>query len=255
MAKLLGIPFNTACISLSRGQMTGKSIWKIMTIMRISCSEINSEGWQEAKLSSNYLQNYLKSKNLICLSQWSLVSVKQMKETGCLDCLFSPIAPRPQIIPQLLFFCNFVISHSNVVNFFQSIPPLNLSPLPSPHFPFFHLCVWLSSQLSDPSQQQLGQHWRELGPRRATPLVLVLCLLVFLFALVYVNVCGWPHACIRARLALSARSGFNWLMGTLLTLTVSVIQTQSRSHRLQQVSPLSIKANPLSPVRWRWGND
>lgn len=58
-----------------------------------------------------------------------------------------------------------------------------------------------------------------------------------------------------ARLASSARSGFNWLISTLLTLTVSVVQTLSRSHRLQQAPPLSIKANPLSPARWRWSND
>lgn len=52
-----------------------------------------------------------------------------------------------------------------------------------------------------------------------------------------------------ARLALSAQSGFNWMIGTLLTIAVGVIQTQNRSHRLQQALPLSIKANPLSPAR------
>lgn len=54
---------------------------------------------------------------------------------------------------------------------------------------------------------------------------------------------------VHVRLALSARSGFNWMIGTLLTLTVSVIQTLNRSHRLQQAFPLGFKANPLSPAR------
>lgn len=64
-------------------------------------------------------------------------------------------------------------------------------------------------------------------------------------------------ACVRthARLALSVRSGFNWMIDALLTLTVSVIQTLGRSHRLQQAPPLRIKANLLSPARWRWSND
>lgn len=55
-----------------------------------------------------------------------------------------------------------------------------------------------------------------------------------------------------ARLALSARSGFNWMTDVPLTAAVGVIQTPRRSHRLQQVPPLSIKANPLSPARWQW---
>lgn len=85
-----------------------------------------------------------------------------------------------------------------------------------------------------------------------------MCLLVFCLPVcMLMNPVGHTFAYVhtRARMALSARSGFNWMMDTLLTLTVSVIQTLNRSHRLQQASPLSIKANPLSPATRRWSND
>lgn len=55
-----------------------------------------------------------------------------------------------------------------------------------------------------------------------------------------------------ARSALSAWSGFNWMTGVPLTAAVGFIQTLRCSHRLQQVPPLSMKANPLSPARWHW---
>lgn len=59
----------------------------------------------------------------------------------------------------------------------------------------------------------------------------------------------FAHVHAHAHLASSAQSGFNWMIGTLLTLVVSVIQTLSRSHRLQQAPLLSIKANHVSPAR------
>lgn len=129
----------------------------------------------------------------------------------------------------------------------------------SSHFPhFFQPYIWLSVQLCDPSHQQLGQHWRELGPLQTIPGAGV-CVCVLLCVFVCLCVCWCVQLATRlhthARLALSAQSGFNWMIGTLLALTVSVIQTLSRSHRLQQASPLSIKANPLSPARLWWNSD
>lgn len=149
------------------------------------------------------------------------------------SCIISPL------------FCYFQMCSK----LFESIAFHSLR-VPISQLSFFHPCVWPSSQLCDPSHQQLGQHWRELGPRRATPSCVFCAGLCFCLPLCM----SIAYVLAHARLASSAQSGFNWLIGTLLTLAVSVVQTQSCSHRLQQVPPLSNKANPLSPVGWRWGN-
>lgn len=116
----------------------------------------------------------------------------------------------------------------------------------------FPVAFLFSMQLCDPSRQQLGQHRRELGPIEQSPGVhfcACLCFCLYVFR----EVCAVGHtlACVHvhARTASSARSGFNWMIGTLLTLTVSVIQTLNCSHSLQQTPLLCIKASPLSPAR------
>lgn len=136
---------------------------------------------------------------------------------------------------------------------------INLFTLPTCRI-FYRPRICPSSQLCDPSQQQLGQHRREPSPRRGVPPSWDFCSL----ARVFLRRCVCRCVRLATRLhtrshahvpASSALSGFNWMMGTLPTLAAGVIQTQSRSHRLQQVPPLRIRANPLSPVRWRRGND
>lgn len=117
----------------------------------------------------------------------------------------------------------------------------------------FFTSILLSLQLCDPSHKQL-EHWSDSGPRWAAPWRAIMCLDVFLFSSTYTDAWCLPHTCTPtwpapARPTLSARSGFNWMIGTLRTLNVSVIQTLSRSHRLLQAPPLSFKANPLSPVK------
>lgn len=89
-------------------------------------------------------------------------------------------------------------SHAYVPTFFfHPFLHLPLNTSPSLHLPtflvFFQLCVWLSMQLCDPSHQQWGLHQREPGPQCAVPRCVFVCLLVFLFARVYVSECGWSH--------------------------------------------------------------
>lgn len=189
------------------------------------------------------------------------------KTLSCLlsyTCLRPPIPPGLHLISLFPLSTLFTSSHSYVPTFFfHPFFHLALNISPSLHLPsfliFFQACVWLSMQMCDPSHQQLGRRWREPGPGWAVPPVCVfVCLLVFfcspvcMLARVVGHTLAYVHA--YARPASSARSGFNRMIGTLLTLAVGVIQTLSRSHRLQQAPLLRIKANHLSPARWWWSN-
>lgn len=107
---------------------------------------------------------------------------------------------------------------------------------------FFHsssLNLLLCSHLSGRSAltavwPQVTGNWDNIGGNGGPPWI-QLCVCVFVTT---------RYALAHARLAQSAWSGFNWMISTLLACAVSVVQTLSRSHRLQQAPPLSIKANP-----------
>lgn len=138
-----------------------------------------------------------------------------------------------------------------------------LSPTIKSSSSSFSVCVSLSSQLCDLSQQQLGHpcphslsHIQALSVSHTQPQMLALAHVFFVYPFVRQHplpVCtagqSLANKPVQARSALSApRSGFNWMTGVPLTAAVGVIQTPRRSHRLQQVPPLSIKVNPLSPA-------
>lgn len=130
-------------------------------------------------------------------------------------------------IPFSTNFFGSIIIFDMALQTFSHLGSLNLATFPMQ-------VLRLSSQLRDPKSQATGTTLEEAGVLRA-PLRSCVCARVCLFVCV---------DCLRARLAPSARSGFNWMIGALLACAVSVVQTLSRSHRLQQAPPLSIKANP-----------